>query len=193
MDHPISDGFIDAEFELYDLDEPDDMQVVTAVVMTARDSHGNVCILYKLIAGEITHTPDIEGTNVRVVTVYFRNDSLYEQITNLCDNKFISRIQESMRPKWNQNCPSFIVTHQIPQYDNDGSIIRVLPIVPAIPKGYTDAVYYDFLHPANNKVGFRVHEPNSPAGVDSIAPGFGSEPKYTHSMDNKKVSTTIFT
>lgn len=166
------------------MDEPDDERVVTAVVMTTCYG-GLVHTLFKLIAGKIVDKPERREEDMRVVTVCINNDLLHDEIKKQCLRTFIAKLEEPQRQLWKQNSPYFIVTPLVPHYDSTGTIILIEQIIESeIPLG-NGGGKYDFRHPKNNTVGFRIHEPASPPVVYTMTQRSGGEPEPSHNMEEE--------
>lgn len=160
--------FYNAEFDLYDLDEPDDELVVTVVVMVGKRSDRKVYTLYKLIAGMIVETPEVREENLRVVTVFLNNNLLHQQIERHCLSFFLDAVGSDKRHRWEQDSPYFIVTSRAPQYGRNGCSILVDPIICKDVSTDAGRVFYDFEHPCNPDMCFRIYEPASPPDVKAI-------------------------
>ena len=163
---------------LHNLDEPEDFEEVTAVMMAVKQKNGKVLAMYMFLSGYLEQdVKEKEDGMWMITTVHLKNDTLRQMICEQCVNTLGKIFQGEQLTaainRWENKSMFFAITTSVPEYNCDGmEQLHALPLDHS-RDSTVDATHYEcyvVCHPYDHTMLIRIFEPHSP-GKAKMQPG----------------------
>lgn len=174
--------FTDIVERLKELDDPGSSEVVTVVLLSVEERGDEPMSLYKFVAGDLQDDPEDFGENWILCKVTFTNDKIHGVIKQSCRERFLSKLDEKLMEKWEEESLLFVVTAAAPTLVESGLYeFQTIEADTQRRGSITERMVFAYRHPSNQQISFNVYEPASPADVDART-GDGSRAPCRFSM-----------
>ena len=99
------------------LNKPAEEKQVTVVAFYIKQEDGQILSLFKYLSGQLDNDecPELSNATGAVRTIHLTNNTIFDQITVHCEQKFFTTLDTSMALKWRDESLYFVVTCLQPQ------------------------------------------------------------------------------
>ena len=159
---------------LHNLDEPEDFEEVTAVMMAVKQKNGKVLAIYMFLSGYLEQdVKEKEDGMWMINTVHLKNDTLCQMICEQCVNTlgkiFHAEQLTAAINRWENKSMFFAITTSVPEYNCDGmEQLHALPLDHS-RDSTVDATHnecYVVCHPYDHTMLIRIFEPHNPGKAE---------------------------